>query len=329
MAVVHTEPEDSGNTLRNVLGIVVGLVVVVLLIMAMTDSGPFSNSDNTADAAAANATATAMSQQSSTATAAITAKPTGTPPTSATVNGTASGTTSGATSSAAVCPGDQAIPDPRPNQGVPTIVDAGCIVKGDVEVGSSQSGPFAPAHTHDGMGNLLECPEGCWIVASYGANVSDRTLQSLLDEQSATGCADNAGCAVVHVWCFNEGNLTEVTNGGTCLGTNTKSPTGANANCRGEMTPGETRTLSAGCIIVGDVVVNDVLQKPVGRNRNDVGYVEQLTSDTTVTAPWGAGVYDQSWNVDDLVKTTKQFGCDQDPGCSGGVYNWEGQRLDQ
>ena len=290
-----------------VLVFVVGIVAIVFVGLAVNAWASDDDSGN-AQTSSATATATLVSEVPSTAVA-----------------------PSNTTGTAAVCPSDKEIKDPRPDSGKPTIVDPGCIVKGDVEVGSSQSGPFAPAHTDDEQGNLLECPEGCVIVADYGANVSNRTYASLETEQKATGCANNAGCTTVHHWCFSGGQLSEVTNNGTCASSNTKAPSNGNvvSNCGDELSRNETRTFPAGCIIVGDIAINGQLQKPVGRNRNDTGYVQQLTTQTTLTAPYGAAVYDSSWQVSELVQSTKLYGCDRDDGCSGGVYDWSGKRLDQ
>lgn len=205
------------------------------------------------------------------------------------------------TTASTVCPGDHEV---KANETYD--VPAGCNVKGDVSVADQRLYDDDPA-----TGLIVSCPHGCNITAPFGANVTPRTVDDLKTEMLSSGCGSK--CTDVKVV------VIDPTNGSSATV----------YNCGGELSPGETRTIPAGCIIVGDVVVNGNLQKPVGRNNNNVGYVQKLTADTTVTSPWGAGVYDSSWEVPALVQTTKLYGCDRSDGCSAGVYDWSGHRLDQ
>ncbi len=286
------------------LAIALGIAVLFVGLLALKAFVWNDDGNDDKASASANATVTLVSQTSSTAQQVPnSATPAGTSGSGANTTGSGTnGTSSGTNGNTPTCPGDHVV-NPNETYNVPP----GCIVKGDVQVNGQQLYDDDPA-----TGLLVSCPQGCTIMAPWGANVSPRTVDDLKSEMLSSGCGSS--CTDVKVLVIENFNTQN---------------SGVTATCRGEMKIGETRTLSAGCIIVGDVVVNNVLQKPVGRNRNDTGYVQKLESDTTVTAPWGAGVYDESWNVDDLVNTTKSFGCDQDSGCSGGVYDWEGQRLDQ
>lgn len=200
-------------------------------------------------------------------------------------------------------------------------VPPGCNIKGDVEL--FVNGQFVQQKQGNDpkVGTIVSCPQGCTIRAPFGANVGPRTVPDLTAEMKSKGCID--GCTTVNV----------VTADGSqaCQGKDCAPRSGVPtvSNCGGELKLGETRAIPAGCTIVGDVVVNGQLQKPVGRGSNTVGYVQQLAASTTVTAPFGAAVYDSTMPVQNLVQTTKSFGCDQPGGCSNGVYDWSGNRLDQ
>ncbi len=242
----------------------------------------------------------------------------------------------------ATCPGDKSVADPRPAKGSPVEVEAGCNVKGDLVVSSSKDGVYKAANKNEASsGNILSCPEGCWIRADYGANITPRTVPDLYNEMKTSGCEGQKGCKTVTCWEMKGGNLTELANCPTSSGndngkapdnTPSATPTSQAKACGDELKVWETRMVPAGCIIVGDVSTDGGphLQKAGMNNRNDVGFVQVLTKDTVITAPYGAGVHSSPPDtVDGLVKSTKYYGCDHGEGCFGGVYDWSGKRLDQ
>ena len=248
------------------------------------------------------------------------------------------------------CPGDHAMA-----AGDSYTANAGCIVKGDVEVNGQ------PAHSSDGWGNLVACATDCPLLAKYGANVSNRTFADLFGEMQKTGCANNAGCGNnIHCWVYN-GALTGVacstlvqigsaaappSGGPGCFPKLCDQPSAPAAtpgpsstgqpivdNCEPEIPISQKRVVKKGCIVAGDV-----LYRPAGSNgdfkvaydnRQGTGTVQQLDQDYEVWNTQGASVYPQDVKLADVVSAMKAGGCCTSRGCFDGVLDWTGNRLDK
>jgi len=235
----------------------------------------------------------------------------------------------------ATCPGDVELHKSSDK----VTVEAGCVVKGDVVV-IDNSGNINAANKSDDMGNLLHCPSGCVIVAAYGANVSNREFDDLLNEQFELGCKN--GCPKVHEWIYEDGKLKLVkthvpddTKAPTATAEPTKTPTTQpiDDGCEPELKLGEKRVIAKGCIVVGDVAVRKAGSsdefKPVFDNRQKTGTVQQLTEDYEVWNIQGASVYPAGFTLESAVAATKMAGCGTGYGCPDGIFDWNGNRLDQ
>jgi len=216
------------------------------------------------------------------------------------------------------CPGDHEM-----HPGDTYHVPAGCIGKGDLEV--NVNGAWVSAHKSDGQGNLLECPDGCEVLAQYGANISNRTYDDLENEQLEIGCANNQGCEVVYHWCYTDGNLREIHADEKCEGqSNDKTvdpDTSGNGGkdvrvqevgeeCDFSLEQGEIAIVPAGCIVSGDVIVNGEI---LHDNIQKTGLIVVINEDAEVEAPFGAAVTAQGPNaqatVDRIEKSMLERGC--------------------
>ncbi|HVZ66851.1 MAG TPA: hypothetical protein VG917_01185 [Patescibacteria group bacterium] len=126
--------------------------------------------------------------------------------------------------------GDQQIEAPKNGSKAMFVdVDAGCRIKGDVDLYEFRTSDPNHAYTEDATakdaskdakagkeGNIVECPDGCLMVALHGANISPRSYQSLFDEMKKTGCKDNKGCSSIIHWCWSGGELNKMGKNDTC-----------------------------------------------------------------------------------------------------------------
>lgn len=247
----------------------------------------------------------------------------------------------------ATCPGDKSVADPRPAKGSPVEVEAGCNVKGDLVVSSSKDGTYTAAHKNEAnSGNILSCPEGCWIRADYGANITPRTVPDLYNEMKTSGCEGQKGCKTVTCWEMKGGNLTELANCPTSSGNdngkaapdNTPSATPKvqqpmNNSCEPELNFGDKRIVHKGCIVRGDVKVRPAGStgefKVVHDSRQDTGTVQQLDADYEVYNYQGASIMPEGYPLSLAIEAEKASGCGTGYGCPGGIYDWSGKRLDQ
>lgn len=246
---------------RNIVLVFVGIVAVVFVGLAVNAWASDDDSGN-AQTSSATATATLVSE----------------------VLPTAKAPDDGNTT--AVCPGDAEIKDPRPDSGKPTIVDPGCIVKGDVEVNGQKLYDDDPT-----TGLLVSCPHGCTITAPWGANVSPRTVDDLKSEMLSTGC--DAGCTDVKVVTIDDSG---------------SKP--SSVICDVSLPKGTTATVPGGCVISGDVFVNGQAEFDSDQT---TGLVVIVESPVEVFAPYGASVTNA--NPDDVVNAVKQTGCGLVDGC--------------
>lgn len=296
------------DMVKNRGGLIFGaaLALVVALFIGLAAGGAFNGGGNDADANGNTPVAGASADTDTTDSNGSNSADTGNDNDydAGTNRGGSAGTDN---SSNATCPGDHHV-----QNGETYVVPAGCNVKGDVSANGTKYYDDDPA-----TGLIVSCPNGCTIDAPWGANVTPRDVNDIEQELRNSGCEGQAGCADVRIVIIDDDK------GGSDNSSNS-------VDCGGELGQGETRLIKAGCIIVGDVVVDGELQKPRGRSTNTVGYVQLLDADTNVEAPWGAGVYESEfWDVNVLVENTKKYGCDQGAGCKSGVYDWSGDRLDQ
>ncbi|HVT01067.1 MAG TPA: hypothetical protein VHE53_02415 [Patescibacteria group bacterium] len=121
----------------------------------------------------------------------------------------------------------------KPDEGKPVIavkVESGCRVKGDVQVGEFATSTMQDAyHDKDAKdaskdlkagkeGNILECPDpdGCTILARFGANIAHDSYDTLVKQMKGNGCKDNKGCNSIIHWCFTGGKLMELKDKQTC-----------------------------------------------------------------------------------------------------------------
>lgn len=242
---------------------------------------------------------------------------------------------------APVCPADQPVPDPRitKDKATPVHVEPGCIVKGDVEVSDSQGGTYASAHLSDSQGNLLYCPEGCWIRADYGANITNRPVTELVPEMMSKDC--DGGCKVVHGWVFVGGKLTQIpdadvlklvtilsgdpskapTPGASPSATpTTTTKTTAPVNCDPSIEKGKSMLVPKNCVVEGDVAVGTAENGPWTKlydNDQATGLVVVTKADVWVKAPYGASASGVS--VSDAVSDVFDLGCGLEKGCYAGV----------
>lgn len=77
----------------------------------------------------------------------------------------------------------------------------------------------------------------------------------------------------------------------------------------GKFQKGETRQISSGTFVIGDVIINDIVQyDPDGTSEGTVAYFE---GEGTVYAEWGAGCYRGNVGLlDEIVQGQFEFGCD-------------------
>jgi hypothetical protein len=238
---------------------------------------------------------------------------------------------------ATTCPGDKPVADPRPSQGTPVQVEAGCNVKGDVEVAGSQNGTYAPAHLSEASsGNILSCPEGCWIRADFGANITPRTVPDLANEMKTSGCEGNNGCATVTCWEMKGGTLTKLASCPTSSDTGKAAPptstpdTGkaapptsapnAAVDCDPSIPKGKAMLIPANCVVEGDVAVGMSETGPWTKlydSNQTTGLVVVTQADVWVKAPYGASASGVS--PQDAFEDVFDLGCGLDRGCYGGV----------
>lgn len=240
----------------------------------------------------------------------------------------------------ATCPGDHEM-----KSGETYDVPAGCNVKGDVEVATS-NGSKSAHKSNATEGNILSCPDGCKITATFdGANVSPRTVPDLFNEMKGSGCAGGKGCATVTCWMMTGGNLSQLatcpssgSDTGKAAPGNTPSATPSvqqpmNDSCEPELKMGDKRVIKKGCIVVGDVLVRPAGSsqdfRPVYDNHQKTGTVQLLSEDTEVWNVQGASVMSQDSDFNSIVMATKIGGCGTGYGCPDGIFDWSGKRLDQ
>lgn len=232
------------------------------------------------------------------------------------------------------CPGDNPVADPRPSKGTPVHVDAGCNVKGDVEASGSESGSYAPAHLSEASsGNILSCPEGCWIRADFGANITPRTVPDLVNEMKTSGCEGGKGCATVTCWEMKGGNLNKVdcpssdsgkdtgkSGSNTTPEPSTQPSKAAPVNCDPSIKKGEVMLVPKNCVVEGDVAVGTSKSGPWTKlydSDQTTGLVVVTQTDVYVKAPYGASASGVS--AADAFEDVFDLGCGLDKGCYGGV----------
>ncbi len=215
------------------------------------------------------------------------------------------------TTQATKCPGDRDV-----KVGETYDVPAGCNVKGDVSV--FENGTFVNKFDNDpATGLIISCPSGCKIKAPYSANASPRTVPDLKSEMEKSGCGN--GCKSVKVIIIGDAPKTASSGGGK------SSVPSVSTGCGPGLKPGDVQVLSAGCIVVGDVFARRSSNDPwtwTTDSQQNTGSVQKLSSNFEIRAPFGAAVYDSSYNVASLADTTKELGCHTGNGCTGGVSGW-------
>lgn len=195
-------------------------------------------------------------------------------------------------------------------------VEAGCNIKGDVFAGSSRDNLVKLFDDDAKTGLIVSCPNGCFVKAPFGANVTPRDTKSLQDEMAISGCEGGCNAPVPVVPIDRPGNDKQ---------DGTTPPAVDSGDCGLELQASEKRVIPKGCIIVGDVFARipgkgDFVWTT--DKRQDTGAVHQLEQDLEVLAPFGAGVHDASLGLENLRETTKLLGCHLDKGCTGGVFDW-------
>lgn len=195
----------------------------------------------------------------------------------------------GNTTATAVCPSDHVV-----NSGQTYQVPAGCNVKGDVEVNGKLLYDDDPA-----TGLILSCPNGCTILAPWGANVSPRTVDDLKSEMLSTGCGSK--CTDVKV---------------IIIGGKTGTTLNVTDLCDVSLPKGSKALVPGGCVVSGDVEVASSENEPFKAlydSDQTTGLVVVVKSDTWIRAPYGASVTNAA--VDDVVNAVKQTGCGLPNGC--------------
>lgn len=249
--------------------LIVVVIAAIVLFLLWKPFGVFGgNGNNNSTGSTAYATATRTPQTSSTAVA-----------------------PAGNTTAMAVCPGDHVVQTGETYQ-----VPAGCNVKGDVSVAGQQLYDDDPA-----TGLIVSCPNGCSIMAPFGANVTPRTVDDLKAEMLSSGCGSH--CTDVKV----------VTIDGS---TGSKPAINVTDLCDVSLPKGSKALVPGGCIVSGDVEAASSENEPFKAlydSDQTTGLVVVVKSDTWIRAPFGASVTNAA--VDDVVNAVKQTGCGLPGGC--------------
>lgn len=84
-------------------------------------------------------------------------------------------------------------------KGAKALVPGGCVVSGDVEFASSESGPFRALYDSDQTtGLVVVVRSDMWIRAPYGASVTNASVDDVVNAVKQTGCGLPNGCRVVN-----------------------------------------------------------------------------------------------------------------------------------
>ncbi len=194
------------------------------------------------------------------------------------------------------CPGDHEV-----HAGETYQVPAGCIVKGDVKVGPSSNGPWEVRYPSEAdNGSLVVFIQTGWIYAQWGANVSNRTLDSLQAELYSSGCGSHCNHTYTTYW----GTATTVTT--------------TTVVCDPSIPKGGKLLVPVGCTVSGDVFTSwtgvDGTWHFEGRGiQTDGTIVVVKTAPLWVWAPYGASATDADPNA--VALTMKQVGCGLPNGC--------------
>ena len=183
--------------------------------------------------------------------------------------------------------------------------------KGDVEVSNSNNGPWTRMYDDVGStGVLLSCPDGCWIRAPFGANLSPRSIDDLENEMRRTGCEDHRGCEKVErkTWPIEDKPVAD----------HTPAPTPAVSsppqdNCDDfSLDRDEVRLVPAGMIVDGDVDAAVSADGPwvwTTDSRQNSGAIIVAKTDIYIRAPYEASVYCSTTNIDSIIASKKSSGC--------------------
>lgn len=191
-----------------------------------------------------------------------------------------------------------------------------CLVKGDVEVSQSKDGPWIRQYDDDAnTGTVVSCPDGCWVHAPFGANVTPRSYDSVRDEMLSNGC-DN-GCESVNLVTWSDSGYTDKT-----IAAEPTTPAApavpAVDKCAMSIPNGQKVHVPAGCVVSGDVAVNGTV---LYDSDQATGLVVVMNQDGDVFAPYGASV--SSSDPNDVAAAVDATGCGLAGGCvSVPIVNW-------
>lgn len=246
------------------------------------------------------------------------------------------------------------------DQGATLTVPANCIAKGDISL--VMNGAKKPIYDNEAnTGSMLVCLQECTLYGDYAANVTPRDALDVYNELKTSGCGQTSGCHDVLVYVFDGTNLTKVdinslnpgksddkaptpaptkaaakpTTTRAALPTPTTVPTPEqimNDQCEPEIQQGQKRLVKKGCIVVGDVAARPAGSseefKPKHDSRQKTGTVMVLDQDYEVWNTQGASVMPEGMDLASIVAATKLGGCGTGFGCTDGIYDWTGKRLD-
>ena len=198
--------------------------------------------------------------------------------------------------------------DQEVHAGEKVFIASTCNVKGDVQVSDAENGTFTALYDSDpNTGLLVSCPNGCWVYAEWGANISPRNVDDLTAEMRSSGC-DADGCGSVNHITWPDGSTTS---NGTML---PAKPVGD--ACAFSIPNGQVMLVPTGCVVAGDIEVASSQNGPFTAlydSDQATGLVTVVSMDTWVKAPWGASV--SSASVDDVVRSVDLTGCGLQNGC--------------
>ena len=184
----------------------------------------------------------------------------------------------------------------------------GCTAKGDVEMSSSQSGPWTKLYDDKAeTGLLVTCvQEPCWVTTPFGANVTPRTVDDLKAEELRVGCGSSCKEVIVKTWPLDGGSPLAPAPAPPVV----RPPVVVTDQCDVSLPKGTKATVPAGCVVSGDVSVNG---KVLFDSDQNTGLVVVMKAAAEVFAPYGASVTNADPN--DVVNAVKATGCGLPNGC--------------
>lgn len=220
----------------------------------------------------------------------------------------------GATTSQAAC-------EERPLPASQDIIEIepGCNVKGDIWAGPTRDSVKKLHDDNEKTGLIVSCPNGCFVKAEHGANVTPRTVPDLESEMKDSGCGITGGCETVDKQVVNR----DAPDGGKpSAGDGTvpgqKSTEDLLADCDLSLRPTDPPIrVPKGCIVMGDVQVASSQGgsfAPLYDNNPKTGLIVNVVSDNVwVRAPFGASVNDST--PAEAEASMKMVGCGLADGC--------------